>query len=97
LFGFPVAFVVWLGTMLGDCASGVPCHQHDNRNLSIGLAIVLALGPLFGFAVRMLVRWWRLRRTGAAPGAWSLAWAIPAALVLGLLAIWCELAILGVI
>jgi hypothetical protein len=63
----------------------------------IGFAIVIALGALFGFAVRTLIRWWRLRGTGDAPGALSLAWAIPAALLLGLLAIWCELATLGMV
>jgi hypothetical protein len=99
LFGFPVAFAVFIGTAIGDCesASGDPCHQHDNRNLLIAMLIVCALAALLGLAVRTLVRWWRLRGTEAAPGAWSLAWALPVALLLGLLAIWCELAVLGVV
>jgi len=97
LFGFPVGFGILLGIALGDCAIDDPCHQHDNRNLMIGLALVLALGTAFGLAVRTLVRWWRLRGSGDAPGFWSLAWAIPVALLLALLAIWSELAIIGVI
>jgi hypothetical protein len=97
LFGFPVGFGIFLGIALGDCAIDHPCHQHDGHNLLIGLAVVLALGSSFGLAVRTLVRWWRLRGTGDAPPAWAVALAIPVALVLGLLAIRCELAILGVV
>jgi hypothetical protein len=97
LFGCPVGFGVFLGIALGDCDRGDLCHQHDSRNLLIGLAIVLALGTTFGLAVRTLVRWWRLRGTEDAPRAWAIAVAIPVALVLGALAIWCELAILGVV
>jgi len=97
LFAFPVGCGVLLGFTLGDCGSGVPCHQHDTRNLTIAFAAVLALAALFGFAVRTLVRWWRLRGTAASPGLWPLLWAVPIAILFGFVAVWSELAVLGIL
>src|ERR1700709_941524 len=96
-FALPAGFIVLLSIALGDCAIDVPCHGNDKMRLLVGVAIVLALAALFGLAMRTLARWTRLRRTDSAPGIWSLLWAIPAALALGLAAIWCVLGSLGLI
>ena len=97
LFAFPVGFGMLLAVSLGDCASGVPCHEHDNRNLSAAFTIVVAFAALLGVAVRTLVRWWRLRGTAVALSAWSLLWAVPVAAILTLLAIWFALATQGLV
>jgi uncharacterized membrane protein YhaH (DUF805 family) len=97
LFAFPTASLVLLGAALGECAGDPSCADSKKMLMARGLAIVLALATLFGLAIRVLVRRSRLRGTDAAPRAWSVALAIPVVLVLGLLAIWCELAILGLI
>ena len=90
-FAAPVGLVVLIGTIMGDCFPGDPCHDNDQRNLLIAAAIVLALAALVGFAVRALFNW-RMQRlfdphSAGRPPIWAIAVLIPL-LILGLWCLW---------
>jgi ABC-type uncharacterized transport system permease subunit len=97
LFALPTGSVVFFIGAMGECMEGPSCGDSKIRFLATNMAIVLAVAALSGLSVRVLVRRARLRGTDAAPRGWAVALAIPFVVVLGLFAIWLELAIAGML
>ena len=95
LFALPTGWIVLFAGAMGECGHDLGCGDSKLTLIARNLAIVLAVAALFGLSVRVLVRRSRLRGTAAAPRAWAVALAIPLVVVLGLIAIWLELAIVG--
>ena len=94
LFALPTGWIVLFAGAMAECGHDLACGDGKLTLIARNLAIVLAVAVLFGLSVRVLVRRSRLRGT-AAPRAWAVALAIPLVVVLGLIAIWLELAIVG--
>lgn len=93
-FAVPVALVVLIGTIMGDCFPGDPCHENDGRNLLIAAIVVLGLAAVVGFAVRALFNWWMQSRfdpqSVGRPPLWAIAVVTPL-LVFGLYCAWAVL------
>jgi hypothetical protein len=97
LFALPTGWIVLFAGAMAECGHDLACGDGKLAFIARNLAIVLAVAASFGLSVRVLVRRSRLRGTAAAPRAWAVALAIPFVVVLGLIAIWLELAIAGLL
>jgi protein-S-isoprenylcysteine O-methyltransferase Ste14 len=97
LFALPIGCIVLFIGAMGECMGDPNCDDSKRMAIVTNLAIVLAVAIAFGLSVRVMVRRARLRGTEAAPRAWAVALAFPIVFAMGLLAIWCVLAMFGVI
>ena len=55
LLGLGIAFIDFVGTVMGDCEPGPGCHDHDAALIGVGLLKAALIAAVFGAVVWLLV------------------------------------------